>query len=400
MLAYVSSELAPILFQPRARVDATPSRHGESTYRFLDRVAGPFWDQCRTLINEWMASYPESDRGALQARLRSDDDRVFTSAFWELYLHEMYRRDGWTIHIEPTLLGVTTRPDFLVSKSGESYYVEARCTFEGSDRGATGRLQSIYDSLDSIDSGAFQLAVTAVRIGASSPSTRVLRKKLKNWLEQLDPDTGDYFLSDDDPERRLEWVHEDWNLVFHPIPRHASVRGVRAQRPLGVFVPEGASFINDIDALRDALAEKGSKYGELDYPLVLAINVCSGFYDNRDTEQSLYGTIGWRFDFNDPSAGAVPVLTEPGNWGWPGQSAHTHVAGVLLAEGLHYGRVAQYSPAFWPHPNPAMSIEPLPVWRVAQPGEEGTTYLNPALPAHIHFEWPRDWPAGERFPKS
>lgn len=61
----------------------------------------------------------------------------------------MYRRSGWTIQIEPEVPGVTTRPDFLVSKADVNYYVEARCTFEGgNDLGAAARLQRIYDALN------------------------------------------------------------------------------------------------------------------------------------------------------------------------------------------------------------------------------------------------------------
>jgi hypothetical protein len=395
----MSPESNSSLFASNARSDASPSRHDESSCRFLDRVAGPFWDQCRALIDAWLSRYPESDQVGLRARLRSDDDRVFNSAFWELYLHEMYRRDGWAIEVEPTLPGVSTRPDFLVSKEAESYFVEARCTFQGNDRAAAARLQDVYASLDRIDSGAFHLAVTTVRIGQSSPSTKSLRGRLQDWLQQLDPDAGNYSLANDDPSRRYEWVDGDWHLQFHPVPRHADVRDVRAERPLGVFIPAGAEFIDDIGSLRGALAEKGAKYGELAHPLVLAVNVGSGFHDDLDTEQALYGTVGWRFVSEDPDAEPVPTLKEPGYWGWPGRPAHTHVAGVLLAEGMHYGRVAHYSPTFWPHPEPAHGINPLPVWKLAQPGRDGLARTDPAISPHVFFELPPDWPPGEPFPR-
>lgn len=395
----MSPKSAPRLFGSRTRTDATPSRRDESTYRFLDRVAGSFWGQCRDLIDDWLSRYPELDRSGLCARLKSSDDRVFASAFWELYLHEMYRRDGWTIEVEPNLVDVTTRPDFLVSKAREKYYVEARCTFEGADRASTARLEAVYASLDSIDSGAFHLAVTTVRIGDVSPSTKSLRRDLELWLRQLDPDAGDYVLNDDDPTRSLEWVQDDWHLVFHPIPRRVEVRGVRAERPLGVFVPAGAQFIDDIGTLRNALGEKGSKYGNLAHPLVLAINVGSGFHDDLDTEQALYGTVGWRFDLEQPTSEPIPVLTEAGYWGRPGRPAHTHIAGLLLAEGLHYGRVAQYSPTFWPHPKAAQGIDAMPIWMIAEPGAAGTARIGPAVPPHIYFALPSDWPQGERFPR-
>ena len=39
------------VFSDRTRLDASPLS-GESMYAFLDRVAGPFWDRIRQLINE------------------------------------------------------------------------------------------------------------------------------------------------------------------------------------------------------------------------------------------------------------------------------------------------------------------------------------------------------------
>jgi hypothetical protein len=398
MLCGMSNERASSLFQPRVRDDVTPSRHGESTYRFLDRVGGAFWDQCRMLIDSWLANYPKPDLFGLLARFRSGDDRVFTSAFWELYLYEMYRRDGWTIELEPTVPSATTRPDFLVSKAGESYYVEARCTFEGSDRGASARLSDVYASLDSIDSGAFHLAVTTVQIGRGAPATRALRKDLESWLAQLDPDAGEFLLGGDDPERCFEWLQDGWHLVFHPMPRTKSARAYRVRRPLGVFMPAEAKFVDDISTLREALSEKGSKYGVLKYPLLLAINVGSGFHDDYDTVQALFGTVGYTFDPASVSDEAVPVLTEPGYWGSQDWPAHTHIAGILLAKGMHYGRVAECVPAFWSHPWAEKGVDPLPAWSVAQRGQDAAMYRAPVTPPNVYFDLPDNWPEGRRFP--
>lgn len=392
--------MADFLFTPRTRVDASPAKHGESTFAFLDRVAGPVWEQCRDLISDWFSEYPSRDRHALRARLRSPDDRVFASAFWELYIHETYRRDGWAIEIEPRVPASDNRPDFLVANERERYYIEARCTFAEVDRAAAGRLQSVYAALDTIDSGAFHLAVTPVRIGVSSPATRALRRSLEGWLSGLDPDATDFRLSRDDPSIMFEWVHQDWKLVFRPIPRRAAVRHLRAERPLGAFIPDEATFLDDAALFRDALLDKGSKYGELQHPLVLAINVGSVFHDDRDTIRAFYGTVGWRLDVHNPDSEPVPVITEPGFWGPPGQPMRTHIAGVLVAEGLHYGRVARYSPVFWQHPEAAQSVEPLPAWGTASPGSEDIEYRAPAKPPHAQFGLPQGWPLGDPFPRS
>lgn len=388
------------IFGGGPRSDNSPSRHNETTYTFLRRVAGPVWDQCRALIDAWLREYPESDRASIEGRLRSGSDEQFTSAFWELYLHETYRSDGWRIEIEPEVAGVSTRPDFLVSKGVVSYYVEARCTFERrDDPGAGARLQTIYDAVNGIDSNGFHVAVTAISLGDAAPSMRRLRRDLEIWLRGFDADELALSLADDDPNR-FEWVQDGWRLVFHAMPRSPSARDRPVRRVLGAFLPAEVSWLDDIGSLRAALDDKVSKYGVLPHPLVIAVNIGSGFHDDEDTQQALYGPVGWQLNVADPSAEAVPVLTAEGFWGWPGRPARQHVAGVLLAEGLHYGRVARYAPAYWAHPNAATSVDPLPLWRVPEPGEEGWVYPNPAAAPHEHFMLPEGWPVGERFPRS
>ncbi|BAJ75086.1 hemolysin activation/secretion protein [Microbacterium testaceum StLB037] len=343
--------------------------------------------------------YPVEGRTTIASRLQSDDDWVFTSAFWELYLHEMYRRDNWTIAVEPPVDGVNTRPDFLVSKGETAYYVEARCLFSRGDRGAAARLQSVYDSLNTMDSGAFHLAVTPIKIGSQSPPTGKLRRGLELWLAGLDPDAGDFSLQDDRPDRRFEWSWQDWELVFFPMPRAASARNSPAKRALGAFIPAEAAFIDDISPLEEALSEKGSKYGSLDHPLVIAINTTSGFHDEEDTTQALYGRIGWRIDVEDPQAEATPVLANEGYWGRPGRPGHPHVAGLLLAEGIHYSQVSKYAPTFWPNPYASETIEPLSNWKVAQPTAQGMEYRRPTQLPHQYFGLEEGWPIGDPFPR-
>lgn len=388
------------IFGAGPRSDNSPSHHNETTYTFLRRVAGPVWDQCRELIDTWISEYPESDRPSIEGRLRSGNDEQFTSAFWELYLHEMYQRDGWNIEIEPEVPGVSARPDFLVTKGAVSYYVEARCTFERrDDPGAGARLQTIYEAVNGIDSNGFHVAVTAISLGQAAPSTRRLRRDMEAWLRSLDAEELALSLADDDPNR-FDWVQDGWRLVFHAMPRSSSVRDRPVQRVLGAFLPAEASVVDDIGSLRAALDDKVSKYGELQHPLVIAVNIGSGFHDDEDTQQVLYGTVGWQLDVADMNAEPVPVLTTEGFWGWPGRPARQHVAGVLLAEGVHYGRVARCAPAYWAHPNATTPVDPLVLWRVPKPGEEGWAYPNPAVVPHEYFALPEGWPIGERFPRS
>jgi hypothetical protein len=83
----------------------------------------------RGLLIDWLAKVPEgSDRNALQGTLASrKNDESFESGFWELYLHEAYRRSGYTITIHPDVRGRSvisplTSYGTSLAKSSLSFY--------------------------------------------------------------------------------------------------------------------------------------------------------------------------------------------------------------------------------------------------------------------------------------
>jgi hypothetical protein len=109
------------IFDRFSRIDAGPSKHAEETFVFLNRVAGEFWDQARALVEEW-SNHIEDDNDYLQLRkaMRSKHDEQFQSAFFELYLHELFVRSGYDVEIHPRLQRTVRRPDFLISRGVES----------------------------------------------------------------------------------------------------------------------------------------------------------------------------------------------------------------------------------------------------------------------------------------
>jgi len=44
------------IFDSFTRADAGPSEYAEETFVFFNRVAGDFWDQTRSLVEEWADS--------------------------------------------------------------------------------------------------------------------------------------------------------------------------------------------------------------------------------------------------------------------------------------------------------------------------------------------------------
>ncbi len=154
-----------MLFDDFERTNDNPSEDGEPLFTFINRAAGENWRSVRELLSEWVAAYPNSDRAALISRFRRTDRRGFLGAFWELYLHELFRRLGFAIELHPTIDGVRHRPDFLLSKEGTCVYVEAVTKYEPQSYSADDeRLASLIDAIGRVESRDFVVELDARQI--------------------------------------------------------------------------------------------------------------------------------------------------------------------------------------------------------------------------------------------
>jgi hypothetical protein len=115
-----------VVYTNRNRTDASPRREAEPDAEFLGRIAGSYWDQVRDVINEWWSHLPDAAQPGLRSRIldRNQDSNV-SSALWELYLHEMLLGSGCTVQIEHRKGSRNRNPDFLVTRDGQQFVVEA-----------------------------------------------------------------------------------------------------------------------------------------------------------------------------------------------------------------------------------------------------------------------------------
>jgi hypothetical protein len=373
------------VFDKVTRIDASPAKHSESTLTFLNRVAGDYWDQIRDLVSQWAANVPAASRADLRGRLRAPDNRQFWGAFWELYNHESLVRGGYDVEIHPPVDGASRQPDFLASRGETRFYVEAKALIgRDPNPGATARKQRLYDALDTIDSPNFFLAIDVNAVGATDLRTGPLRSKLERWLRGLNPDTTELPSIYNDEGETFVWLHDGWDLSFRPISVRPEARGKPDHRVLGIFGPVEMTFVSDDVLLREALADKGRAYGDLDFPLVVAINVFGFSHDNFDTMNALYGTYQLQISLVDRDSPPVPVRAPDGYWA-AGTWAHGHVAGVLVARSMDPWRVIDEIPTFWPHPEPDQAVPPLPIWKVAEPMLDHIEYRDATMSAPDFF---------------
>lgn len=385
------------VFHDGQRADTSVSKASETRFTFLDRVAGGYWDQVRTLVEEWTGRFPAGARADLVGRLRSSD-RHFTAAFWELYLHETLVRAGFDVVVHPVVDGSPRPPDFLVTRDGEAFYVEAKSVFEGElELGAEARRDRLYDSLNALRSPNFFLSVECYEIGPQAAPTRGLRRELEAWLDSLDPDDPSLLDFGLEHGEQYRWEADGWLLTFKPIPVQAKYRGRSDHRAIGMVGPGEARLIDDAGVLRGALRKKGSAYGDLPHPLVLAINIERAFHDDDDSLDALFGTNQVSFPINDPAAATATRATD-GYWFDGSAWRHTNVVGVLIAQAIAPWLVAQVVPTLWLHPAGKL-VNPLNVWRTARVDGDRMTYGQPSRDPSDYFGLDSGWPAGEPFPR-
>ncbi len=392
------------LFDRGLRTDEGRREDNEGVFAFLDRSARPSSAKVRGLLTDWLSNVPEgADRKALQGTLASrKDDESFESGFWELYLHEAYRRSGYMITIHPDVPGAGTHPDFLIEGHGSRFYLEAvRAGTSPALRGQAQRLADVRTKLRAQRAQQFMLSVTCHSIGPRALKTKELIGFLDRWLAGLGQETAARTRAANPGRQRLprtRWPEapagNGWSFEFEAIPIPPDRQGTHL--PLVGAFTGGITRTGVIRSLRSALETKAAKYGR-DIPLVIAVlsNTKLGTGDD-DVGCALFGTSIYRH-------AALPSQpaghgSEPGFWrdstGW----RHDHVIQVIAAQDLYPWSITRQQPRLWSNPRPRAD-QPVP----AQPGwlchvqadrhDPAVAVVLPAAdPPAQFFSVPRSWP--------
>lgn len=310
---------------------------------------------------------------------------------------------GFDVTCHPEVDGTNRRPDFLGEKDGTALYVEARSASPSDvSVGASARVNTVYESLDKVHSPNFFLWIDVENQGNGPLRARPLRSRLEDWLKDLDPDAYKDRGNGRRDFPRLTLEAEGWKIQFHAIPKSPEARGKEGVRPLGIFGGGRAFWVQDEEGLRGALSDKGSAYGTLGAPYVVAVASSSITTDDYDVKNVLYGTeallIGTGQE-GETDPGAL-IRKADGYWYRGDHWDHRHVSGVLVVKQLHPAFVADKTHTLWEHPDPEWALPALPMWRRSTVDAEGVMrFEEPSRTQAAWFELGDPWPTGEPFPR-
>ena len=327
-----------MLFTNYQRSDSSVKANRESDFAFLERSSRPEIERVRQFLETLVKGYPEAERIELVARIQSRNDTHFKSSIFELTLYTFLVRLGYILHPHPELPnGSKARPDFhVISPSGEEFYLEAvlASVDDDSDPAAEARIGLTLDTLAGASHSNFMVAVEYEGAPRTQPSGKKLLAATLRWLESLDPNEVQANINCNgfDSTHSFTWEHEEWHVLLSAIPIAPEKRG-KTQTLIGIL-SGSAGVIDQWTPIREAIKFKGAKYGNLDKPLLVAVNFGSFNLKRIDEMQALYGEEQYVVSINDPKK--EPKLRRAPNGAWYGKSGPqaTRVSGAWIFNDL------------------------------------------------------------------
>ncbi|MGE0827265.1 MAG: hypothetical protein AB7G75_30035 [Candidatus Binatia bacterium] len=342
------------LFDEVSRPNTGPALYGEPRSEYLNRSGRPTATRVRRVLEDWFSRYPIGEQRELKARLRSEDDEHFYSAFFELYLHELLTRLDYKVQVHPRIPGGTLRrPDFLVEKLGiEPFYLEAAITMDLSkeEAAAEARVNQAYDALNRLESPDFFLWLKVYGSPATPIPAKRLRAAVAKFLHQQDPQECTRLLYEGGlsalPSRKFS--HDGWIIEYTTIAKSPEARGEPGVRPVGIIMPGAVQRLDKTSAVRTKIRGKGSGYGDLGLPYIVAVNAVTQRLENEDSIEILFGSEQLIFSQSNPELRCVRVLD--GVWTSRGRPTNRRVSAALIVSSLIPWSIARCVPVVYHNP--------------------------------------------------
>jgi hypothetical protein len=313
------------LFDDFTRTDYELAKYTDEDYSYLNRSARPDIVVIRDTLESWFSSYPDPDKHELKERLK---DR-FDPAYYELFLHELFRREGFTIIIHPSIEDSTKRPDFLIEKAGVKIIVEAKVAVGKSDQEVKSEKREalVMDCLSDLRSPDFLVGMTEINISRpGNPSIRKITSFFEKEISRYDADT----VQKEASERGLPLVIYDHDGVYikaRLLPKIPSKRGLPGSRSFAGVIGKGHIITTD-DEIREALKHKAHGYGKMTLPYLICINSTKDFGPcDFNVTNALFGKT--RVGFRDVDSDINAFHDGNGFFINP-YGSYTRVSGVLI----------------------------------------------------------------------
>ena len=279
------------LFEDMKRTDVSSRQSNEPFFTYLNRSAHYKAIGIRARLESWFERFPAEAQDDVRGRLRADDDQAHQGAVFELFIHELLTRLDCTIKVHPNVPGTESRPDFLVCHGSCPFYVEAKVVDPTSSPFAHNPLEK--DAVAKINMLTSPYFHIFAQVGGKLLSALSREQVVQPFIDLLathDPDEVQRLIDREGqfaaPSRTIKcgsWRLQGWLQPIAP-----EKRGDDESRTL-VIGPARTEAVDSSTPVQRAIRKKAGKYGQLDAPLVVAVNVRDSFFDKDDEMEALFG---------------------------------------------------------------------------------------------------------------
>lgn len=331
------------LFDDKIKRVARYAKYSESYYEYLNISATPEFIAIREKIEEWFTHYPEEEKHEFIKRFQIDNNEQFLSAFFELLLHELLLKLNYKIVVHPYLSHNKKRPDFLVrNNSGEEFYLEVAIatSLSQEEMGKKKLLNTVFDIINEVKTFNFFIGVEINKLPDKPIPVSNLKNFLQKKLDELNPDYCEDIINKFGLDAIPKWDfnYNGFEIRFKPIPKDKSYRHKQTTNPIGMVLYP-FQFIDSIKPILTALKYKAKKYGKLDKPYIIALNLLDRSVHKEDIFESLFGSIIYNYDIENScfrNSNSLPI----GFWYSKKGPTYSRVSAIILALNLYPWSIA------------------------------------------------------------
>lgn len=371
-----------------------PKQHLESTFEYYNSSARRDIREIKATLEAWFQRVPEGARNDLRRRFRSPEDSQHRAALFELLVHELFTKIGYSLIFHPDVQGAT-HPDFLVKRGAEDlFYLEVTTAGASAEEiGEQRRIDQVYDSLNRLKNTDFYLAVFVRGAPETPPPGARLRRDLERWLATLDWrdirarwDAGGF-----DALPFYDWEHDGWQVKFRPIPKSEEHRGEQALIPIGLTMPLEVQRLAPDEGIKKAIEVK-NKYG-VALPLIVAVNLMEDFCKEYDVMNALFGHETVVFTATGTKSG---TRLRDGAWDGPHGPQNTSISAAMVFHDLQIWNAKQEA-RLWIVHNPwsarPLNSQLLPFRQYVPNKDAGVLQLIEGVTnVGVTLELPNPWP--------
>lgn len=191
-----------------------------------------------------------------------------------------------------------------------------------------------------------------------------------------------------------EYNGEGWRILFQPIAKSAAGRGKPGVRPVGIHSAR-SKWITTREAIRKEIAGKASRYGQLDRPFVIALNVTSDWgCDDDDVVDALFGTESHIIRWTEHGVENAGTRRNPdGAWQGPKGPSNTRNSAVLLFKGAAPWNVPRVAMRLYNNPHARRALRTALSQLPGAIVENNVLRLLDGIDTAAIFGLPDVWPA-------